>query len=263
MQLNKRTIQKMIEDEERLDGRDLDEYRDISIEKNYVPTTAEGSAMVEIGDTKVLVGLKVDVEEPYSDRPAEGTLVTNAELAPMADREYESGPPQEPGVELARVVDRGIREAEAVDMEELCIEHGEKVYTLFVDIHVLNNDGNLIDASAIGAMTALKTGFIPEYDEEEDKLLREEKEMDVPLRKSPITVTGHRIQDEIVWDTTKEEEKARSARVTVTIDENSNVVAMQKGDDQSISHDMVMEIVQKAEDKSEELRETLESTLEG
>lgn len=258
MKLNQETIRKMASEGERLDGRSMDEFREIEIEPDYIHKTAEGSAKVSIGDTQVVVGLKVGVEEPYDDRPAKGTLVTNAELAPMAAREYESGPPQEPGVELARVVDRGIREAEAVDLEKLCIEKGEKVYTLFIDIHVLNDDGNLIDAASLGAMTALKTGFIPEYDEEEAEINRDEAAFEVPLDLEPVTITGHKIEDAIMWDTDSEEEAARDARLTVSILENGNIVAMQKGERQPLMQDEVTEIVEKAQTKTLELREILD-----
>lgn len=258
MKLNQETIKKMVQEGERLDGRDLEEFRDIEIIPNFIHETAEGSARVKMGDTQVVVGLKVGAEEPYSDRPGQGTIVTNAELAPMAAREYESGPPQEDGVELARVVDRGIRESEAVDLEDLCIEEGEKVYTLFIDVHVLNDDGNLIDAASLGAMAAIKTGFIPEYDEETGTLNRDEKAMDIPLQEEPITVTGHKINGEVVWDTTGEEEDARGARLTVSINEHGNVVAMQKGERDPFTQEEVMDIVAKAEDKTSELREKLE-----
>ncbi len=257
MKLNQKTIRKIIEDGERLDERELDEYRDIEVEADYINETAEGSAKVSIGKTQVVVGLSIDVESPYDDRPGRGTLVTNAELAPMAHREYESGPPQEPGVELARVVDRGIREAEAVDLEELCIEEGENVYTLFIDIHVLNDDGNLIDAASLGAMTALKTGFIPEYDEETGEILRDEKAMDIPLVKEPVTVTGRKIGNTLLWDTNGDEEEALDARLTVSLLENGNIVAMQKGEEQPYSQEEVMETVEKAEEISSRLREKL------
>lgn len=263
MELNKQTIRKMVEDGERLDDRDLEEFRDIEIETDYINETAEGSARVTVGKTQVVVGLKVDVEEPFPDRPNKGTIVTNAELAPMAAREYESGPPQEAGVELARVVDRGIRESEAVDLEELCIEPGEKVLTLFIDVHVLNDDGNLIDASSLGALAALKTGFIPEYDEETGELNRDEKQMDVPLEEDPVTVTGHIINDKLLWDTTGEEEDARDSRLTVSINEHGNVVAMQKGDTQPMTQEEIMDTVEKAEDKISQLREILNEAVEG
>lgn len=261
MKLNKESIRKMVRDGERLDGRDLDEFRDIELETGYINETAEGSARVRIGDTQVVVGLKVDMEEPYSDRPDEGTIVTNAELAPMAAREYESGPPQEDGVELARVVDRGIRESEAVDLEELCIEPGEKVLTLFLDVHVLNDDGNLIDASSLGALAALKTGFIPVYDEEEDALVRDEKERDVPMDEDPVTVTGHKINGKLLWDTTSEEEDARDSRLTVSINDRGNVVAMQKGDTEPLTQEEIMEIVEEGEKKTSKLREILKEAV--
>lgn len=259
MKINSKTIRKIVQDNERLDGRKLDEYRDIEIETDYIHETAEGSAKVSIGDTQVIVGLSVSVEEPYSDRPAEGTIVTNAELAPMADREFESGPPQEEGVELARVVDRGIREAEAIDLEELCIEEGEKVLTVFIDAHILNNDGNLIDACSLAAMAALKTGYIPEYDEETGQLNRDEKARDIPLQFEPITVTGRKIEDKLLWDTTREEEEALDARLTVSIKEDGNIVAMQKGARQPYSQSELNETMDVAQEKTRKLREKLES----
>ncbi len=257
MELNKKTIREMIQDGERLDGRSRDEFRDVEIETDYIHETAEGSAKVSIGDTQVLVGVKVNVEEPYPDRPGQGKIVTNAELAPMAAREYESGPPQEPGVELARVVDRGIRESEAIDLSELCIEEGEKVYSVFIDIHVLNDDGSLIDASSLGAMAALMTGFMPEYDEEEETLNRDKEAGDIPLAEEPVTVTGHKISDTIVWDTTGEEEEAQDARLTVSINENGNIVAMQKGETEPYSQEEIMRTVEEARGKTEKFRELL------
>lgn len=259
MKLNQETIKKMVQDGERLDGRNLDEFRDIEIEPEYIHETAAGSAKVTIGDTQVVVGISVELEEPYPDRPNSGTIVTNAELAPMASREYESGPPQEDGVELARVVDRGIREAEAVDLESLCIEPGEQVMTLFIDAHILNDDGNLIDACSLAAMAALKTGNLPEYDEETGTLNRDKRARDIPLQEEPITVTGHHINGETVWDTTGEEEAARGARLTTSINEHGNIVAMQKGERDPFTQEEIMDIVAKAEEKTGELREQLEA----
>lgn len=262
MKLNQETIKKMAKDGERLDGRDLDEYREIQLETDYIPTTSQGSARVKIGDTDVVVGLSVEVEEPYSDRPESGTIVTNAELAPMASREFESGPPQEEGVELARVVDRGIRESEAIDLEELCIEEGEKVYTVFIDVHVLNDDGNLVDASALAAVASLQTGYLPPYDEEEGTLDRDDESQDIPLTKEPVTVTGRKIEDALMWDTTGEEEDALDARLTVTLTEDDNVVAMQKGGMQPYSQDEIKETMEEAKNQTEKLREVLQQAEE-
>ncbi|MFB6175054.1 MAG: exosome complex protein Rrp42 [Candidatus Nanohalobium sp.] len=261
MKLNQKTIREMAEGGERLDGRDFDSFRDIEVETGYIHETSEGSALVQIGDTKVLVGLSIEIEEPYSDRPEKGTIVTNAELAPMAKREYESGPPQEAGVELARVVDRGIREAEAIDLNDLCMEPGEKVYTVFIDIHVLNDDGNLIDASSLAAMAALKSGYLPAYDEEAGELNRDEKWKDIELQCEPITVTGRKIGSTLLWDTTGEEEKALDARLTVSKKKDGNVVAMQKGESEPFTSDELSQIMTEADEKIEKLREIVEEEV--
>ncbi len=261
MQINTRRIRKLASENERLDGRTPLEYRNVTIEPDYIPTTADGSAKVSIGDTQVIVGVSTDLEEPFPDMPGKGTIVTNAELAPMADREFESGPPQEEGVELARVVDRGIREAEAIDLEDLCIEEGEKVITLFIDIHVLNNDGNLLDAAALGAVTALKSGTLPKYDEEKDQLDREGERRPIPLTKTPVTATGRKIGDTIMFDTTKQEEEAQDARLTVSVTEKGNVVAMQKGGTEPYSQEEVMDTVEKVKDKTEEFRQLIEDAV--
>ncbi len=258
MKLNVQTIREMINEGERLDERDLGEFRDIEVETDYIPTTAQGSAKVTIGDTQVIAGISVAVEEPYPDMADQGMLVTNAELAPMADREYESGPPREPGIELARVVDRGIRESEAVDLQKLCIEEGEAAYTVFVDIHILNNDGNLIDAASLAAIAALKTGYIPEYDEETEEINHEEKRMDIPLQDEVITLTGHKIKDKIIWDPTSEEEEAKDARLTVSVTENGNVVSMQKGGKEPITTEEISEIISQVEERTTEFRELIQ-----
>jgi exosome complex component RRP42 len=256
MQINTRTIKKMAEDGERLDGRSMDEYRDIELKTDYIPTTAQGSAKVSIGDTQVIVGLSVEVEEPFPDQPEKGSIAVNAELAPMADREFESGPPGEKATELARVVDRGIRESEAVDFEDLCITPGEEVMTIFIDIHILNNDGNLLDASALAAIAALQTGYLPDYDEE-DGLDHDSEGRDIPMTKEPVMVTGRKIDDQLLWDTTSSEEEAQAARLSVTTTAEDKIVSMQKGGREELTHDEIRELMNQAESKTQELREIL------
>ena len=125
---------------------------------------AEGSCLVNLGETKVLAGIKVDKGEPYPDTPDQAVMTTNAELVPLASPFFESGPPDEDSIELARVVDRGIREAPALDMSSLVVREGELVRVIFIDLHILDSDGNLFDASNIAAVTALHTTKIPVQD---------------------------------------------------------------------------------------------------
>ncbi|RLI13542.1 RNA-binding protein, partial [Candidatus Bathyarchaeota archaeon] len=119
--MKKNRIIQLISEGRRIDGRGKLDYRDIRIERGIIGT-AEGSAMVCLGQTEVVVGVKVGLNAPYPDTPNEGILTVNAELVPLASPTFEPGPPDERAIELARVVDRGIRSCRAVPLEELCIE---------------------------------------------------------------------------------------------------------------------------------------------
>ena len=128
MIVNKETIAQLAKDNKRLDGRTLTEVRQpITIETN-ISWTAEGSARVQLGETVVMAGVKLSIEKPYNDTPDEGGIMVNAELSPLSSPEFEAGPPGMKAVELARVVDRGIREAKAIDLKKLCLEPGEKAW---------------------------------------------------------------------------------------------------------------------------------------
>jgi exosome complex component RRP42 len=162
-------IHNSLEEGKRIDGRGYDDYRPVTIETNVIES-AEGSARLHIGNTDVLAGIKMTVGEPFPDTPNVGVMTTNAELIPMASPTFESGPPDARAIELSRVVDRGLREGHAVDMEKLCIKEGEQVWIMFIDIHILDYDGNLFDAAALAAMSALASATVPasQYDLGED-----------------------------------------------------------------------------------------------
>ena len=140
-ELKKDTIQSLVSAGKRADDRDFESYRDIFIKKNVLEFS-EGSALVRIGNSQVLCAVKLGMATPYPDREDEGMLVTSAELMPMASYLFESGPPTDEAVELARVVDRGIRAAEMIDMKKLFVEEG-KVLSIYLDISYFEGMGNM------------------------------------------------------------------------------------------------------------------------
>src|SRR3989344_5265956 len=125
-------IVSLLKEGKRVDGRGLTDYREPVVVKYHVSETAEGSAEVRIGDTIVMAGVKLSIETPYPDTPDQGGIMVNVELYPMSSPDYEPGPPGIAAVELARVVDRGIRESKAIDLSKLCIEKGAKAWTFKV-----------------------------------------------------------------------------------------------------------------------------------
>ena len=219
-------VRKLIEEGMRIDERKFDEFREIKIETNVIKK-AEGSARVLIGNTHVLVGVKMSVNEPFPDAPNEGVLIVNAELVPVASPTFDPGPPDENSIEIARIVDRGIRESKCIDLEKLCIEEGKKAWNVNIDIHVLDHDGNLIDASALGAMAALISAKIPRY--EDEKVIYGEYTGKIPLVDTPIAVTISKISNKLLIDPNLEEENALDARVTIATNENGEICAIQKG----------------------------------
>jgi exosome complex component RRP42 len=254
----KEQIMTLLNKEARLDNRKLDEYRKpITIETNVSPK-AEGSAKVTIGETIVVAGVKMDVGTPYSDNPDQGNLMVNAELLPLSSPDFESGPPSIGSIELARVVDRGIRESKCIDLQKLCIKKEEKVWNIFLDIYPLNNAGNLFDAAALAALAALKDAKIPEYDEKKERVEYGKKtKKNVPLAKIPISCTILKIDDKLIVDPTDEEEKFMDARLTVATLDNGEICALQKGGKASLSLEDIKSMVDIALKKNKELNKLL------
>ena len=237
----------------RLDGRKLTEYRKpIEIERGLVKT-AEGSARVKIGETQVIVGVKMGVGEPYPDTPNEGTIIVGVELLPLSNPEFELGPPGIQAIELARVVDRGIRESKAVDFKKLCIEPGKKVWLLIIDICTLNDAGNLFDASSLAALAALMDTKYPSFDGEKvDYKQKTDKKLE--LEKMPIAVTVIKIGDKFIVDPDTEEEKVIDGRLTVASIEDGTLCALQKGGDFPLTIEDIGKMLNIGIEKGKELR---------
>ena len=139
----------------------------------------------------------------------------NAELVPLASPAFEPGPPDENSIELARIVDRGIRESKAIDTSKLVIESGKKVFVVFVDVYVLNHDGNLIDASAIAAVSALLNTKMSNYEVKDGELKIKTGYTPLPMKNHPITVTIGKVNDKLIVDPWLEEEQIMDARISI------------------------------------------------
>lgn len=242
----------------RLDGRAALDYRKPVKVKYGVSKNAEGSAQVEIGETIVMTGIKLAIEKPYPDTPEEGCLAVGAELLPMSNPEFESGPPDIHAVEIARVVDRGIRESRMIDMKALCIEKGEKAWGISIDICPINDAGNLFDAAALSALAALKDAKFPTYaDGKIDYKHKTEKALPIDFKKMPLSVTVIKIGNHFIVDPTSEEEKAVDARLTSATISDGTLCALQKGGEEPLTADEISKMVDISIEKCKELRKSL------
>jgi len=238
--IRKAQMIQLLADGKRMDERALDQLRPLKIETGLIQK-ANGSARVHLGNTQVIAGVKIATGTPFPDTPDKGLLVVNAEILPMASPYAEAGPPSEDAIELARVVDRGIRESEMVDLTKLCLVPGKSVVTVFVDCNVMNVDGNLFDATSYAVVAALRTSKMKKYVVKDDKVETTEDWVPVPVEKTPVSVTLARIGEKLVVDPITEEEASMDMRITITTDDDGNICASQKGEASTISPEQVLQ----------------------
>ena len=240
----------------RLDGRDFDQMRPLSVELDVIKK-ANGSARVTLGDSQVIAGIKVETGEPFEGLEEKGALIVSAEVLPTASPHVEPGPPDEEVVELARVVDRGVRESEMIDLDQLVLIPGKVVYTIFVDCSVINADGNLFDATSYATVAALLSARLPILEMQGDKVVDTGQTRDMPIRAIPISITSLRIGDIVLTDPDAEEEACMDARITLTSTADG-FCAVQKGFAGAFTVDQIKRTASTAKIKADEIRARLQ-----
>lgn len=260
-------IEGLIKQGVRIDLRKPFEFRDIKIETG-VSKNAEGSAKVKLGKTQVLIGVKLGIGAPYPDSKDKGVLITTVELSPIASEDFELGPPRIKAIELARVTDRSIRESKIIDFKKLCIEEGKNVWTIFLDIYPINDDGNLFDASVIGALAALKTAVLPKTEKIDDEIkivYGEFTKKKIPLKENfPITLTYRKIGKEMILDPISYEEEMEDARLSLAVSFSkgkARICAAQKGGDKPLSEEDLNKVFVSVEREGKKIWEKVKKLI--
>ncbi|KAJ4814151.1 Exosome complex component Rrp42 [Rhynchospora pubera] len=263
----KQFIEEALRSEIRVDGRRLYDYRRLTIKFGR----EDGSSEVQLGETHVMAFVTGQLMQPYRDRPNEGTLAIFTEFSPMADPSFEPGRPGEAAIELGRVIDRGLRESRAVDMESLCVVAGKSVWAIRVDLHIIDNGGNLIDAANIAALSALSTFRRPECsvggDDNQEIIVHDPEVRDpIPLtiHHFPIAVTFAFFHEgnTLVIDPHYKEEAVSGVRMTVTVNSNGDVCAIQKAGGEGILSGDVMRCLRIASLKASEMTTKIKAAVE-
>ena len=131
----------------RSDGRRLDQLRPVQISSGYLKTAA-GSALIEMGDTKVLCTVSpVDGVPPFLLGTGRGWLTAEYSMLPGSSTRRVAREPNSRAREIQRLIGRSLRAV--VDLEQI----GER--TLYVDCDVIQADGGTRTASITGAYVAL------------------------------------------------------------------------------------------------------------
>ncbi|CAH1452018.1 unnamed protein product [Lactuca virosa] len=219
-------IESALLSEIRVDGRRPFDYRTLTITFG----SEDGSSEVQLGQTQVIGFVTAQLVQPYRDRPNEGSFSIYTEFSPMADPSFETGRPTDFAIELGRIIDRGLRESRAVDTESLCVISGKLVWSIRIDLHIIDNGGNLVDAANIAALAALSTFRRPECTfggEDGQQLIIHPPDVREPLpliiHHLPVAVTFGFIGKEntMVIDPTHYEEAVMGGSMTATLNTNA------------------------------------------
>ena len=149
-------------------------------------------------------------------------------------------------------------EAINLAMDKLCVEEGKHVWMLFIDLHIIDNCGNLFDACELAVMAALKSTKLPSASIADDEVvLDHENTIDLPINNEVAMCTFVKIGDKLILDPTLNEEKVASARLNVGVTKDGNICAMQKGGISPLTKEDIFYCVDKAVSKTKELVEYL------
>lgn len=213
-----------------------------------------------------------EIVPPFPDRPTEGFLHFNVELSPMASQNFEVGRPSPMAVELARIVDRGIRECRALDTEALAIIAGEKVWAITCNIHVVDHGGNLVDCVSLAAIAAMMHYRRPEVSVQNNSTvvynIDEHAAVPLSLHHIPISISFCFIESRddgepiIFMDPTDREERITDGSMTFTFNSFRELCAVHKIGGAAISTNDVLRCANIAAARVSELTEILKEEAE-
>ena len=168
-------------------------------------------------------------------------------------------------IELARVVDRGIRESHMIDVSQLVIEKDKSVVGVFADNVVVDYDGNLFDACSYAATAAItyinnsKMGIGLMINQH----LLKVKKLLYQYTTIPVSVTMGKIGKHIIVDPNGDEWASMDARITITTDSDGNICALQKGGSDGFTLEEINQCGEISVNVGAKIREKLKASSKG
>ncbi|KAL2780865.1 exosome complex component RRP45 isoform 1 [Daubentonia madagascariensis] len=260
----RRFLLRAIEEKKRLDGRQTYDYRNIKISFG----TDYGCCIVELGKTRVLGQVSCELVSPKLNRATEGILFFNLELSQMAAPAFEPGRQSDLLVKLNRLLERCLRNSKCIDTESLCVVAGEKVWQIRVDLHLLNHDGNIIDAASIAAIVALSHFRRPDVSVQGDEvtLYTPEERDPVPLsiHHMPICVSFAFFQQGtyLLVDPNEREERVMDGLLVIAMNKHREICTIQSSGGIMLLKDQVLRCSKIAGVKVAEITELIQKALE-
>ena len=200
----------------REDGRKFNEERKIKITKD-VNIYAEGSVLIEVGNTKVICTASVSEKvPPFLRGTGKGWVTAEYSMLPRAtnernQREASKGKLTGRTVEIQRLIGRALRSA--IDLEKL----GERLIT--IDCDVIQADGGTRTTSITGGYVALALAI--------KKLLKEEILEENPLIANVAAISVGKIDSELMVDLKYSEDSAAEVDMNVIMNKKGEFIEVQ------------------------------------
>jgi exosome complex component RRP45 len=138
----------------RTDGRKFNESRRLimTVDRSLCTSRAE----VVLGQTRVLSAVQAELVSPFPDHPTEGFLNVYVQMSAMAtERSKNTGYSSETSTELKLLIEESLKEGNSIDLEALCVLSGTSVWSIRVDVRILDDGGNVTDAAALAVIASL------------------------------------------------------------------------------------------------------------
>ncbi|GAA5999306.1 exosome complex component RRP45 [Rhodotorula paludigena] len=248
----------------RLDGRAMYDLRDVQLRFG----DELGWVECRLGDTRVIAQVSAEVVKPLPDRPYEGFVNLVTEISPMASAAYEAGRASEDEVLMTRLLEKALRRSDAIDREALCIVAGQKVWSIRVDVHFLDDEGNLLDCASIAAMTALRHFRKPDVSVlgEEVTIHSMTERVPVPLavHHSPMCLTFAFFGEDslAVLDPTRLESQLCTGTLTLALNAQSEICVLSKQGGAPLAADDVLRAVTIGVERVREVDDKVRRALE-
>lgn len=200
--------------------------------------------------------MSATLDRPFPDRPFEGQLSFFVEysgtalnlngFSPVGTRLDE----EQFGSSIQRTLEKAFKSSRAVDMESLCIVTGQRVWNVRVDIHVLEDDGNVMDAASLASLAALTDFRRPDVmvsAEQEVTIFSSFERHTVPLslHHFPVSVSFGIFQDSMdgpvgLADPTNLEALAQESSISFVMNRQGEIVHMIKPGGKVFSSDFLL-----------------------
>lgn len=253
----------------RSDGRQRNEYRSLEIETKLMLHT-HGSARLRIGNTDVLVGVKLEIDTPYADKPEEGKLDFFADCSANATPAFEGKGGDDLATEISNILSLAYHTSDVFDLRQLCILPHKKCWKMYVDILILQCGGNLFDAVGAAVKAALYSTEIPRViaatldGDEPDIQLSDDLYDCIKLNVTnyPVVITICKIGDNYVVDPTSEEESCSTASLVMSVMLNGKITSVMKMGYGSVQPNTLIKMLEVGKSVALKLNQTLMERLE-